>query len=136
MAGSGPEGRIIEKDVLAYAASQPAATRWPASWAQELGVSLGQVAVPGERVTAAQVRAGGAPVASAAPIAAPTGHARPHAPRRGADHAAGRRARYHRRPHGDLGQYHGARTLQSVVDATDLVALREQLKDAWPKSWL
>ena len=45
--GSGPEGRIIEKDVLAYLASQPTATPLARKEAAELGVPLAAIAQPG-----------------------------------------------------------------------------------------
>jgi len=129
VAGSGPEGRIIEKDVLAYAASQPAATPLARKLAQELGVPLGQVAASGERVTAAQVRAGAAPAAPAAPAAAPA----PMRPAEGqVTPLAGVRAIIADRM-ATSAHTTAPVTLQSVVDATDLVALREQLKDALAK---
>jgi len=130
VAGSGPEGRIIEKDVLAFLERQPAATPLARKVAQEMGVSLEQVPSVGTRVTAAQVReaAGSAPVV---PIVAPT--AAPAVPTVGeVVPMAGVRAIIADRM-GASAHTTAAVTLQSMVDATEFVGLREQLKEALAK---
>jgi pyruvate dehydrogenase E2 component (dihydrolipoamide acetyltransferase) len=74
--GTGPGGRIVERDVLRYlespvAAGQeaPRATPLAARIAEDLGVSLETVAAgqPGARITADDVRRAAAPAAAAAP---------------------------------------------------------------------
>ncbi|MDR3644666.1 MAG: dihydrolipoamide acetyltransferase family protein [Clostridia bacterium] len=49
MEGSGPDGLVIERDVLQYAASAPKATPLAAKIAQQNGVDLGDVAGTGAR---------------------------------------------------------------------------------------
>jgi len=125
VAGSGPEGRIIEKDVLAFLERRPAATPLARKVAQELGVPLEQVPATGARITAAEVRAAAAPAAAPAP--APTvpaaGEITP---------MSGVRAIIAERM-GTSSQTTAAVTLQSLVDATAFVAAREQLKEAFAK---
>jgi pyruvate dehydrogenase E2 component (dihydrolipoamide acetyltransferase) len=115
--GSGPNGRIIEKDVLAYLHARPPATPLARKVADEMGVSLTQVPVGEGRLTAEAVRQM-ADAARAQPPAA--GQVVPMAGIRGiiAEHMA---ASAHTT---------APVTLESRVDATELVALRERLKDA------
>ena len=136
--GSGPDGRIVEADVLAWAERQPAATPLAKRMAQELGVSLEGLAPAGERVTAEQVRASvapAAPVAAAAnqeagaPVAAPA--AAPAQPSKVVP-MSGIRAIISERMSASS-QTTAAVTLFSQVDATELVALRTMLKDALAK---
>jgi len=117
--GSGPHGRIVERDVLDYLARQPAATPLARREARRLGVPLEQVARAGERVRAEQVRE-----AAERPEAVLPGEAGELRPMSGvraiiADRMA---ASAHTT---------AAVTLQSVVDATELVTLRETLKEAF-----
>jgi len=122
--GSGPNGRIIEKDVLDFAARQPLATPLARKVAAEMGVALEQVPSGGGRITAEQVRAASekaAPVA--APAAAAPGEVVP---------MAGVRAIIAERM-ANSSRTTAAVTLESVVDATELVALRTRLKEALAK---
>ena len=117
--GTGPGGRIVEKDVLTFAQAQPAATPLARRVAEELEIPLGQVMVESSRVRAADVRqAAVAPAALAAP-----GEMVP---------MAGVRAIIAQRMSASS-QQTAAVTLYSVVDATELVALREELKGALAK---
>jgi len=125
VAGSGPEGRIIEKDVLAFLERRPAATPLARKVAQELDVPLEQVPATGARITAAEVRAAAAPAAAPAP--APTVPAAG-----GITPMSGVRAIIAERM-GTSSQTTAAVTLQSLVDATAFVAAREQLKEAFAK---
>jgi len=129
VAGSGPDGRIVEKDVLAYAAAQPKATPLARRLAAEAGIPLAEVAAEGARVTAEQVRAAAAPPA---PVYAPAPQPSPRARVEGAGVVtpmAGVRAVIAERM-ATSAQTTAAVTLQSVVDATELVAARTRLKDA------
>ncbi len=127
--GSGPEGRIIEKDVLAYAERQPKATPLARKVAAEMGVPLEQVPAEGGRITAEQVRAAGAPAVAAAAPTAPA----PAAPAAGqVVPMAGVRAIIAERM-GNSARTTAAVTLESVVDATEFVALRTRLKEALAK---
>jgi len=117
VAGSGPGGRIIEKDVLAFLERRPAATPLARKVAAELGVPLEQVPAAGPRITAAEVRAAAAP----APMAPAAGEVVP---------MSGVRAIIAERM-STSSQTTAAVTLQSVVDATEFVAAREQLKEAY-----
>jgi len=131
--GSGPGGRIVERDVRAALAAQPLATPLARREAERLGVPLETVRTEGTRVRRADVLASaGAPLTPSAEVAAP-----PPAP------AAGPA-----RPEpGELRPLAGVRaiiadrmarsahttapvTLQMRVDATELVAVRERLKEA------
>ncbi len=117
--GTGPGGRIVEKDVLTFAQAQPAATPLARRVAEELEIPLGQVMVESSRVRAADVRqAAVTPAAPAAP-----GEMVP---------MAGVRAIIAQRMSASS-QQTAAVTLYSVVDATELVALREELKGALAK---
>lgn len=119
VAGSGPTGRIIEKDILAFLEAQPAATPLARQVAAEMGIPLSAVPATGGRVTVEAIRA-----LAAAPAAAPPppaeGELTPLSGLRAiiAEHMA---ASAHTT---------AAVTLQSEVDATALVALREKLKAA------
>ena len=125
VAGSGPEGRIIEKDVLVFLERRPAATPLARKVAAELGVPLEQVPAAGAKITAEEVRAAAAPVAAPAPV--------PMAPAAGeVVPMSGVRAIIAERM-GTSSQTTAAVTLQSMVDATAFVAAREQLKEAFAK---
>jgi pyruvate dehydrogenase E2 component (dihydrolipoamide acetyltransferase) len=131
VAGSGPEGRIIEKDVRGYLGSQPAATPLARQVAQELGVPLGQVSATGGRITAAQVREAAtssapAPVAAAAPAPALLPAVGEIVPMKGVRAIIAERMATSDHTTAPV-------TLQSLVDATELVALRTRLKEALAK---
>ena len=122
VSGSGAEGRIVEADVLAYLAAQPAATPMAQRVARDLGVPLAGLAADGARVTTAAVRgAVAAAPAAPAPVAAPA--VGEIVPMKGIRAIVAERM---------AASAHTAApvTLQSSVDATALVAVREQLKDA------
>jgi len=132
--GSGPDGRIVEADVLAWAERQPPATPLARHMAQELGVSLEGLAPAGTRVTAEQVRASVAPAAPAAaqvseeagaPVTAPAAPGKV-VPMSGIRAVIAERM-------STSSQTTAAVTLTSMVDATELVALRTTLKDALAK---
>ena len=129
VAGSGPNGRIIEKDVLAYAASQPKATPLARRVAAEAGMPLAAVPSDGGRVTAEQVREAAQPGPS--PRVRDEGWG--EGPSEGAvTPMAGVRAVIANRM-ATSAHTTAAVTLQSVVDATELVALRTRLKEAFEK---
>ena len=121
VSGSGPNGRIIEKDVLAYAEAQPAATPLARKVAQEAGLSLAQVPTAGARITADQVRAAATRPQVTLPAAPAAGEIVPMAGVRAiiADRMA------------TSAHTTAAVTLQSVVDATEFVAVRTKLKEAF-----
>lgn len=126
VAGSGPQGRIIEKDVLTFLERQPAATPLARKVAQEMGIPLQQVPAAKGRITAAQVRAAApapAPAAAPPPLRPAEGEITPMAGIRAiiADRMA------------TSAHTTAAVTLQSVVDATEFVALRTKLKEALAK---
>ncbi len=134
--GSGPEGRIVERDVRAALAARPAATPLARRTAERLGVPLAGVPAEGPRLRQADVLA-----APAAPAAAPAtaaesavlawpGAGAPAQPELGEIRPlAGVRAIIADRM-GRSAHTTAPVTLQTRVDATELVALRERLKDA------
>lgn len=145
--GSGPEGRIVEADVLAYvarAAAAPAPAMVEAAapvsplaqrMAADLGVDLSQVVGtgPGGRITKADIERAAqkvaapaptvtpAPAPAAAPTAVPSG-VRQVVPLRG---IRGRIAQRMRESVDTAAHV----TIFTEVDATELVALRTRLKD-------
>ncbi|MBC7235335.1 MAG: 2-oxo acid dehydrogenase subunit E2 [Chloroflexi bacterium] len=125
VAGSGPGGRIIEKDVRAYLERQPAATPLAQQIAAREGVSLEGLAPAGERVRAAAVRealkAPGAPPVAPAPVAPAPGEVKP---------LTGVRAIIAQRMAASA-HTTAPVTLQSVVDVTEFVKVREQLRAAF-----
>jgi pyruvate dehydrogenase E2 component (dihydrolipoamide acetyltransferase) len=128
--GSGPDGRIVEADVLAAAELGPRATPLARKVAEEAGVPLAGVAGtgPGGRVVRADVEqmvrpAAPAPAVQAPPAAAPTAVARQTVP------LAGVRARIAERMSRSA-QETARVTLTTEVDATRLVEARTQLKEA------
>lgn len=114
--GSGPNGRIIESDIVAYLASVPRVTPVAQRVAEQLGVDLRAVTGtgPGGRVTKADVEEAAAPVA---PVPAAD------VPMRGV------RAVIAQRMHAAHDETAPV-TLTMEVDATEFVALRERLKAA------
>ena len=131
--GTGPEGRIVEKDVLAFLASQPAATPLARKEAAELHVSLAAVAQPGQRVTVAQVRGAVAAVSAPVPevVSAPQATVQVAAPTVGEiTPMKGIRAIIAQRM-ATSSQTTAAVTLFTTVDATEFVAAREKMKEAY-----
>jgi pyruvate dehydrogenase E2 component (dihydrolipoamide acetyltransferase) len=132
--GTGPNGRIVEKDVLAYAAMQPKATPMALRTAEAMGVDVTKVAGTGVsgRIMKADVTAveaaAAAPAAVApalAPAAAPaaeqvpmTGLRRIIAQRMAASDAETARV-----------------TLVTEADATTFVEVRAQLKADVAENW-
>lgn len=128
VAGSGPEGRIIEADVLAWLAAQPAATPLAQRLAAREGVALAGITPAGTRVTAGEVAAAAARPAApavAAATAAPVAVAGPGevTPMRGVRAIIAERM-------ATSSQTTAAITIHSEVDATAFVAMRESLRDA------
>ncbi|HOG47100.1 MAG TPA: dihydrolipoamide acetyltransferase family protein [Anaerolineae bacterium] len=124
--GSGPGGRIIQADVLAFAGAQPRATPLARKAAAEAGVDLSTLAGsgPGGRIVRADVDQAGAVEAAAAPVAATPGEIIP---------MAGVRARIAERMAASARET-ACVTLTSDVDATRLVELRTRLKDAYAEA--
>ena len=144
--GSGPEGRIVERDVEEYLAAQPAATPLARREAERLGVSLGAVQAEGPRVRQADVQAAARPAQPTAPV-------QPASERAAQPAAAAPATAGAREPllgpavGGTVQPLTGVRaiiaermatsahttapvTLHTVADATELVALREKVKDS------
>lgn len=117
--GSGPNGRIVEKDVLDYLASQPMATPLARRTAERLGVPLDQVQPSGTRVRAEDVRA----AVAAAPAAAGSA-AGELVPLKGIRAIIAERMA---RSHDETAPI----TLFAEADATAFVELRTQLKVAF-----
>jgi len=119
--GSGPNGRIVEKDVLAYLEAQPRVTPLARKIAEEAGLDLSTVpgTGPGGRVTREDVDRAiaqrKAVVRPFAPEVVPmTGLRAIIAERMAASHQTTARV-----------------TLTTHVDATEFVALRTKLRDAY-----
>ena len=115
--GSGPNGRIVEKDVLSFLEAEPLATPLARKVAAELDVPLMQVPATGARVTVDEVRA-----AAQVPVTLPTAEVET-VPLSGVRAVIAERMAASARTT-------AAVTLQSVVDATELVAMRNKLKTA------
>ena len=130
VAGTGPEGRIVERDVLAYLAARPKATPMAVKTAGALGVDL--AAVGGSGVSGRIMRAD---VEAAVPVVVPavtplltevpaaesvpvTGLRRIIAERMANSHTTTARV-----------------TLVTEADATSFVEAREQLKASVAESW-
>ena len=137
--GTGPNGRIVERDVLAYLASQPKASPVAQRLAESLGVGLRTITGTGPqgRIVKADVEAAAAAVAVEAPAVAPVTPA-PAAPMTPVPEPApggilaevplsGIRAVIAQRMH-ESHQITAPVTLTMEVDATAFVALRESLK--------
>jgi len=131
LTGSGPDGRIIERDVTAYLAQQPPATPLAERVARELGVELPQPMAGEARVRAEQV----SPVGAAAqPEVEPAPSVQPLASQEVAPSVplplTGLRGIIAQRM-AISAQTTAAVTLQAQADATQLVAARERLKKAY-----
>ncbi len=132
VAGTGPEGRIIEQDVVSFLAAQPKATPLAKKVAAEQGLPLTGLTGtgPGGRVVRADVEGTAAPAPVVAPTAAPVAAPAPAAGQ--TIPMAGVRARIAERMANSA--HTTARvTLTTEVDATHLVAARTRLKDAYAK---
>jgi pyruvate dehydrogenase E2 component (dihydrolipoamide acetyltransferase) len=136
LTGSGPNGRIVEQDVLDYATMKPEATpRLKATpmalkTADALGVDLAAVAAtgPGGRITRADVEATIPPIATMpapVPSSAPAAESVPM--------SGLRRIIAERMAASDMAT---ARvTLVTEADATSFVDAREQLKESVSEAW-
>jgi pyruvate dehydrogenase E2 component (dihydrolipoamide acetyltransferase) len=126
LTGTGPRGRIVEQDVLDYAAARPKATPVARRTADALGVDLASVTGTGVagRITKSDVTAmapaAPSPVAEvpAAETTPMTGLRRIIAERMSASHSTAARV-----------------TLVTEADATLLVNAREQLKASVAEDW-
>jgi pyruvate dehydrogenase E2 component (dihydrolipoamide acetyltransferase) len=129
--GSGPMGRIVERDVLAYAAARPRVTPVAARTAQALGVDVAAVSGTGPRgqITKADVMAAVEPPAiePAPPVVEP-------APAVEAVRLEGVRRIIAERMAASARQTARV-TLVSEVDATALVEARERLKADVAEAW-
>lgn len=128
LTGTGPDGRIVERDVQAYLERQPQATPVARRLAEQAGVDLRTVSGtgPGGRITREDVERAIAP-----PVTAPPPQVTPPPAREVAAVAeiplSGVRAVIARNMHASH-QTTAPVTLTTEADATALVSLREQLK--------
>jgi pyruvate dehydrogenase E2 component (dihydrolipoamide acetyltransferase) len=123
--GTGPNGRIVEQDVLDYLERQPAATPLARRMAQEKEVALEELAPEAGRVRAAQVREAEArPRPSERPAARPAPAAGETVPMSGVRAIIAERM-------ATSAHTTAAVTLTTVVDATEFVAARTKLKEAF-----
>jgi len=128
--GTGPSGRIVEEDVLAYLASRPRATPVAAKAAEALGVDLAAVSGTGVsgRIMKEDV------VAAAAPVPAPAAPAPAEAPAAESVPMTGLRRIIAERMAASDAQTARV-TLVTEADATDFVKAREQLKASVTDEW-
>ena len=122
VAGSGPDGRIVERDIVSFLESAPKATPVAQRVAEQAGVDLRAVAGtgPGGRITKADVEGAAIPAPSTSAVAA--------APTAAAEvPMSGVRAVIARRMHAGHSETAPV-TLTMEVDATALVQIRERLK--------
>lgn len=132
--GTGPNGRIVEQDVLDHLAALPKATPVAVKTANALGVDLATVAGsgPGGRVTKADVEAAAEAVAPPIEAVAPVPPEAPAAVER-VPVAGMRRIIAERMAASDAAT---ARvTLVTEADATAFVEIREQLKASVTDEW-
>ncbi|MFN2232154.1 MAG: dihydrolipoamide acetyltransferase family protein [Anaerolineae bacterium] len=122
VAGSGPNGRIVERDIVTYLESTPKATPVAQRVAEQAGVDLREVqgSGPGGRITKTDVEGAAVP--------APPVHTVAAAPTTAAEvPMSGVRSVIARRMHAGHSETAPV-TLTMEVDATDLVQIRERLK--------
>ena len=122
VAGSGPNGRIVERDIVTYLESTPKATPVAQRVAEQAGVDLREVqgSGPGGRITKADVEG--------ATVPSPPVHTVAAAPTTAAEvPMSGVRSVIARRMHAGHSETAPV-TLTMEVDATDLVQIRERLK--------
>lgn len=143
--GSGPNGRIVEKDVLAYVAAAPKATPVARRLAESLDVDLRAVTGtgPGGKITKADVEQASRQISESAnqqisetatPVPAPAPAVPVPAPAKVAAEVpmSGVRAIIAQRMH-ESHIVTAPVTLTMEVDATEFVALREKLKTRFAK---
>ena len=129
LTGSGPGGRIVERDVAQYLEQRPRASTAAVELARRSGVDLGSISLaPGvSRLTSAEVAAvAGAPVGPEAPAPAPTAGEEAVLERVPLSGIRGRIAA----KMAESSATTAAFTLTSEVDASALVHWRERLKAA------
>jgi pyruvate dehydrogenase E2 component (dihydrolipoamide acetyltransferase) len=133
VAGTGPNGRIAERDVIAYLESLPKVTPVARKTAEVLGVDISTVSGTGAggRITRADIEAAAQP--SAPPTTARTRElgeegALKTIPVTGLRRIIGERM-------ASSAHTTAAVTLVSELDATDLVETREQLKEKVTDEW-
>jgi pyruvate dehydrogenase E2 component (dihydrolipoamide acetyltransferase) len=135
VSGTGPEGRIVEQDVLSYLASRPKATPVAVKTAEALGVDLAAVSGtgPGGRITKADVVSAAPPAAA---VAAPAEAAPPPAEAPAVESAplTGMRRIIAERMAASA-QATARVTLITEADATAFVEAREQLKASVTEAW-
>lgn len=128
--GTGPNGRIIERDVVAYLEAQPKVTPVARRVAEQLGVDLSEVTGTGPRgrITKADVEAAAPPVPEPEREKAPAPAAAPRPmPTVAEVPLSGVRGVIAQRMH-ESHVTTAPVTLTMEVDATDFVAARERLK--------
>lgn len=125
--GTGPNGRIVERDVMAYLEALSKATPVARRLAEGAGINLRglQGTGPGGRITKGDVEQAIAETAPPPAIPRPAAVAEPIA----SVPMSGARAVIAQRMHGSH-QATAPVTLTMEVDATDFVTLREQLKSS------
>jgi pyruvate dehydrogenase E2 component (dihydrolipoamide acetyltransferase) len=132
VSGTGPNGRIVERDVVTYLEEAPKVTPVARRLAEQAGVDLRAISGtgPGGRITKEDVEL----VLAPQPVAAPVVAAAPAAAAAAAVETpmAGIRAVIARRMY-ESHQLTAPVTLTTEADATDLVALRELLKASLAK---
>jgi pyruvate dehydrogenase E2 component (dihydrolipoamide acetyltransferase) len=134
LTGTGPNGRIVEKDVLDHAAARPKATPVAVKTAEALGVDLATVpgTGPGGRITKADVEAAAQPPALPAELPAVPPPLEPRSVER--EPVAGlRRIIAERMAASD--EATARVTLITEADATAFVEVREQLKASVSEEW-
>ena len=140
--GSGPRGRIVERDVLAFVEEAPRATPMARKVAAELGVDLRSLSGtgPGGRIVRADVEAAAEAAAMVAPAPGPAAARAPaeiklpEAEVATTEPVKGLRAIIADRM-ATSAQTTARVTLFSEVDATALVEVRTRLKDAVSEEW-
>ena len=140
--GSGPDGLVMERDVLGYIANKPAVTPLAANVAKAQGIDLSGVTGTGAngKITTADLP-GAAPAAAAAPVAAPAVAPAVNTAPTDVEAPAGQLSRgTHTEPMSGMRKAISKNMLASkstnaqtnhrvVVDMTAAIALRKQYKD-------
>lgn len=125
--GSGPQGRVEERDVLAFLEQQPRLTPLAQKVAAEAGIAPAELGGPHERVTRADVEQKIArPAPAAAQTSAPVAAAQPTAAETVAPLGVVRRVIAQRMSQSS--QTAASVTLTTELDVTEFVRLREQMK--------
>jgi len=125
VAGSGPDGRIVERDVAAYLEAQPKWTPVARRLAEQAGLDLAHVAPtsPGARITKEDVERAIASSAATPSLPSIPPSATAEFPLAGVRAVIARRMAESHRTTAPV-------TLTTEADATDLVHVRERLKES------